>query len=551
MRYNEIKPLMEINMSPSSLKHAVSTIPAIVGIEFEMYVPNVPAPELEADFDIGDRIYDFTYDQFKNFFAPNFLDEVDFNNPETISDVWVKIMEDYDNYAIPRIKESDDFKLKLNSAIKHFLGQKSKTKSDKEFKKEVNNFIKEKDNDYHMLYEDLISDFLNSADITDDYLSYKGWEGFRNIWEEYKDELMWPYTTNNLDKINNLAYDFEDHIQSPYSVMVLETDPSYKRWAIVLDGSLIPNDDGEGGWEFVSPKLPLSELGTTLDNMKSFMNEKDCYTNKSTGLHINVSIENSDMRNLDYIKLVLLLGDNYVANQFGRYLNHYANSSFDLVNNTLEQNIKQIDQMKIDLASFSKKLINSTNKMTSVNLHKNRIEFRSPGGDYLSILKNDPDKITNTIYRMAVALDAALDKNKYKNEYIKKFYKLISKNIKTDATIEPFIKYCAGEIDKNDLKTMLSFRQNVRKQNANPNKSKYKVFRLNDSDYICSPSIEIVNKYIYSPQTIEVVPHLDGKLKLCNSDMIYKDVFIVFKFFDRHDEIPSKYINNPKFIILK
>jgi hypothetical protein len=75
----------------------------------------------------------------------------------------------------------------------------------------------------------------------------------------------------------------------------------------------------------------------------------------------------------------------------------------------------------MDIAS---KLIHSgeTEKYVSINTKDNRIEFRSPGGDWLD---TDINKLINTMLRFIVAMDIALDPEKEKKEYAKKFFDLL------------------------------------------------------------------------------------------------------------------------------
>ena len=102
-------------------------------------------------------------------------------------------------------------------------------------------------------------------------------------------------------------------------------------YVVEPDGSLDPDDGDDTGLEFVSPPLPLSELLSDLDKVKKWADKHGCYTNDSTGLHINVSVPNFSLQSLDYVKLALLLGDKYILDQYGRSTNTYCKSALDKV----------------------------------------------------------------------------------------------------------------------------------------------------------------------------------------------------------------------------
>jgi hypothetical protein len=96
------------------------------------------------------------------------------------------------------------------------------------------------------------------------------------------------------------------------------------KYVVEPDGSLNPNNDDDLGLEFVSPPLPIDEMLSDLEKVKAWAKQRGCYTNSSTGLHINISVPNFDPAKLDYVKLALLLGDKYVLDQFGRSSNTYT-----------------------------------------------------------------------------------------------------------------------------------------------------------------------------------------------------------------------------------
>ena len=86
----------------------------------------------------------------------------------------------------------------------------------------------------------------------------------------------------------------------------------------------------------------------------------------------------------------------------------------------------------------------------SVHVQYNRVEFRSPGGDYLNA---DITKIQSTIARFIVALDASCDPNKYRQQYLKKLYTFMASLNPQQGpeTSELIVKYLVGDISKEQL----------------------------------------------------------------------------------------------------
>jgi hypothetical protein len=86
-----------------------------------------------------------------------------------------------------------------------------------------------------------------------------------------------------------------------------------------------------------------------------------------------------------------------------------------------------------------------------VTVKSNRIEFRSPGGDWL---EHEPEVIENTVYRYVVALDAAMDPQKYRQDYLKKMYQLVGDGKQSDLVMGLF-KYHRGWMSKAEFQQML------------------------------------------------------------------------------------------------
>jgi predicted chitinase len=225
------------------------------------------------------------------------------------------------------------------------------------------------------------------------------------------------------------------------------------------DSSIDVDDNNDQGLEFVSPPLPIEELLSDLNKVKAWADRTGCYTNDSTGLHINVSVpgwtQGTDQ--LDYVKLALLLGDEFVLDSFGRAGNTYAKSAMGKIVDMVRQNPNRaqllMNRMKQGLDQLATRLVHGrqTEKYTSINVKNGYIEFRSPGGDWL----NDKfPEIENTLRRFTVALSAAVDPAAYRQEYLKKLYKLLDVSGEKDP-LSYFAKYAAGQLPKAALKSFV------------------------------------------------------------------------------------------------
>jgi hypothetical protein len=196
--------------------------------------------------------------------------------------------------------------------------------------------------------------------------------------------------------------------------------------------------------------------------------KENAYTSEGTGcgLHMNVSIDGVNQESqLDYVKLALLLGDEYVLREFDRLSNSYCKSALTRVKShtkmlTPEKMTEIMTNMRQGLNKLASQVIHSgnTDKFTSINNKGNYIEFRSPGGDWL---EEDLGKLTNTLLRFVVALDAANDPNKYRDEYAKKLYKTLSPSEDGTNTIKYFSEFSAGKLPRSAL---VSFVRQARMQ---------------------------------------------------------------------------------------
>jgi hypothetical protein len=281
--------------------------------------------------------------------------------------------------------------------------------------------------------------------------------------------ITWPHYTTSASgdgaDIYTIAGDFRQAIGR--DVEVSESYHGARRlpnaYAIEPDGSIYA-DSGYAGIEFISPPLPVTEMLDDLKKVKEWAGLYGCETNQSTGLHMNVSVPGYSLEKLDYIKLALFIGDQYILNQFGRASNTYCKSAISKIESRIrpEDVAVVMQRMREHLNAAASKIIHTgiTDKYTSINTKDGYVEFRSPGGDWLS---TDFDKLENTLLRFVVGLSIAVDENAFKEEYAKKLYKLIapSDNPMTN-TLQYFARYSAGELPASALKSYVKHAQTIR-----------------------------------------------------------------------------------------
>jgi hypothetical protein len=506
--------LDEVAMNPTRLKQEAAKTGAQAGMEFEMIVPNV------AESEYGDGEADYDYDESTNSIRDirNFFAEHDDINPTDRLDKLVdELTEEYHEWADEirseqwddegkeflrdYIKEEGEFDedAALDEAYEQLglteeqqekankagstITKRSEAEGNEDWKhwseasdmveEKLLQFVDEQWDEHGRLYDNAREKWMDDSDWPDesDWLSSKGYDSMIDIENNF--DISWPYYTSEPGEVDmdEIADEFSSMIGKPINASQryhgARREPGH--YVVEPDGSLEPDDDSDAGLEFVSPPMPIDEMLSDFNKVVAWAKEKGCYTNDSTGLHINVSVPDFSRSKLDYVKLALLLGDEYVLNEFGREGNTFTKSALKQVKDNIrerpEDAKKLLDGMKGGLSDIASKIVHSgaTSKYTSINTKDGYIEFRSPGGDWLD---TDIPKIENTLLRFVVALDAACDPQKYRKEYLKKLYKLLEPSKDSTDTIQYFAKYAAGELPKAALRSFVKQAQLTRKVKA-------------------------------------------------------------------------------------
>jgi hypothetical protein len=534
--------LFEIKMTGKNLSKLASDIKDVkVGLEFEMIVPDATVEDdgdMEPDYDQDERVRDIDD-------CVNFFDDGDYNSSSDIRRLRDQMYEDYWEWRAEQI-DNDWYNGEGREYFEEYLDREDPFDRD-EALEEAEDYVRENNPDIEPgtdEYQQAVSERLNEME---EAYAQEQWDdqgrNFDAAREEWEDEqgdnyseqdwlesqgiryasnvestygnVTWPYYTSNSSDgetdIKRIALEFMNESGLPYTNIAIANryHGRYELWdgkewidygeekpdfcfTIEPDGSLSGNSAGDAGLEFVSPPIPLDQVNDTMSKVQQWAARNGVYTGKAnkTSMHTNISVPGYDLDKLDYVKAALLLGDEYVLREFDRIGNTYAAPAIEKVRELVKQNpdkAKQLlDKMKSQLNAAASKLIHSgvTNKFTSINTKDNRIEFRSPGGNYLNDIAKNPKKMQDTINRMVVALDAAMDPNKYKEEYQKKLYKMLTgqqsgREAKTGAKQEMkasdkdllniFSRYAAGELPKQALKSFVrqaQLERNVEKGKA-------------------------------------------------------------------------------------
>jgi hypothetical protein len=405
--------LFEINMSPSNLKRLVRDIDARAGIEFEMIVPNINVEDdegdLEMDMDSDERVRDI--DDVVRFF-----DDGDYNGAREIRNLREEMYGQYKEWLDEQVDEEwgeegrdylrdwifNNDLFDRDEAMSTARDQITDANPDMpvdsdEFQDLVSNRVDELADDFASDawsnqdngYDDARESFVEEQRDTFDEGKWLESQGIRyasDVRNEF--DISWPYYRsmggNSEMDIDQVADEFSQAIGRPVNASSQyhggRREPGH--YVVEPDSSLEPDDSSDGGLEFVSPPLPLDELISDMQKVRAWAKKRGCYTNDSTGLHMNVSVPDTSTAKLDYVKLALLLGDERVLNEFGRAANTYTKSALgkirDILKNKPQAADEVLEKMRGHMEALATKVIHTgnTDKYTSINTKGNYVEFR-------------------------------------------------------------------------------------------------------------------------------------------------------------------------------
>ena len=317
--------------------------------------------------------------------------------------------------------------------------------------------------------------------------------------------LDWPYWRSGESSGSRSTEDIADSLSQALGGAKVVAGYGYKsiarrpgQWIVEGDGSIRPDDEGsESGLEIVSPPMPLPETLAALRTVIDWGNgDGDAYTNSSTGLHMGISIPYKGGA-VDYVKLVLFSGDDYVLDQFRDSARYYAQSALEKLKKVQQRRRPDINEQEVTgWDGTSAKMTGAEKTAAAMDLMKKNlielaadyvrdgvgqdkagfpsvlakdgyIEFRSPGGDYLSMDDRDESALQNTMLRFARSMYIAGHPDLERKEYAKKLYKLIDPQ--GDEALKLFLDYSTGRINQEELKK--SWARQVLAKEAPPQRS--------------------------------------------------------------------------------
>jgi hypothetical protein len=362
-----------------------------------------------------------------------------------------------------RLSDQDDYS-KQNAGYDNYLKAYNAAESI------LDDLVEESVREQDKYWDQAVDDYRdNYAGDDDSFFEDVGLRWMSDIANNY--DLDWPVW--NMDSRGNdgsrdweeIGGSLNDAVGMPVKVSsnYHSTTRREGQWIVEPDSSLSPDDPSdETGLEIVSPPMPLLMAIEKLKAVTDWANDPargNAYTNSSTGLHMGMSlpVRGGDV---DYVKLILFMGDKYVLEKFGRSANNYAASALE----KLRQNIKGgksdpagvVTLLKHGLTELAFKELQKgvgTSKYTSAHLQNGYIEFRSPGGDWLAKADEEIGILENTMMRFAQAMQIAGDPGAERQEYAKKLYKLVTEgNDQYADQLRLFSEFSAGTIDKEQLK---------------------------------------------------------------------------------------------------
>jgi len=542
MRFKEIKKLFEttqldeVSMSPTNLQKFANSPEAngmLIGIEFEMAVPNVDGSDDEDSnyepdysynesctdiseivefFQHGDfasmgrsdanRVRDDLFEEYMDWSYSAAEDYINDNDDDLMSNIRSRLgdevsRDDTAEEAHTRwVEENPDGDTASEEASEEIRNLTLQMMDDKLDAMMEDTDSSEYQNAYDNAKQEMEDDFRNSGDgDMEAWLSDIGVNDMQDAAGQWG--LDWPHMedtnyNNGGASIETVADEFAEWM----GLSNVNSSSNYhgayrdgKSWCIEPDSS-IDHDENEAGLEFISPPLPLKDGLEQMTKIIAWANDKGCRTNSSTGLHMNISVPDYNFDHLDFVKLALFMGDEHILEQFGRTYNNFCKSALKIVKEKIDKEgvagpLLQAMRDHLNVAASKAVHNGSTQKYTSINTQTGYVEFRGPGGDYLN---QDISQLISTALRLAQSLRIATDPLAHKQEYAKKLYKLVvptDKDTDDDNSVAMFTRYAMGQIKKDDLLNSLRQSQSNRKAKKFPNgpKREWTVVRKSNPGY--------------------------------------------------------------------
>jgi len=454
--------LTELNMSPTNLRFLAAKTRATVGIEFEMILRGYRQTDNGADQSVS-SFYDI-----EDFFGQN-------NTLRTVNRVIDRLEQKYNKWVQDEVQ--DDFDSVQGERwfvkwLEEHVNEKTVAEEMDVDREDVNywDFMEycQKESFGNYWYQTAFDEYVeeqvryNRKLSQENFLKDQGLTTIGAVYDEFQRDLEMP-TGITQETYGEVARSVERLLgkEAEGSDTYHGADYNEGRYRVETDSSISPNNEYKDlAVEIVSPPQPAAEALADYQKIRSWAIMNDHYTNHSTGLHINISIPGYRKDRIDYLKLLLLSGDDHILERFKRQHNTYAQNALAEIQNKINHN-QNPSQLMYDLKFNLDKLAKEYTDQymnrghLSITPKDNRIEVRTPGGNWLQL---DPKivqiDIENVVYRYIVALDAAMDPAKYREDYLKKMYQLVGGGKQSDLMMGVF-KYHRGFMTKAEFQKML------------------------------------------------------------------------------------------------
>ena len=453
--------LTELNMSPTNLRSLAAKTRATVGIEFEMIVKGYHSAN------DGSKQPARSFDDIEEFFS-------DANSSRTMNRVMASLTEEYDSWVRDEVQNEWDSVqgeqwfvdwLEENVQDSYIINALNLEPGDSINYQDFAEHCRTADSYwYNQGFEEYVEYQHHNPNLSQaKFLKEHNLDTMGAVYEQYQQSFLAMPSDIDQETYDLVASSVESLLDKKtvasdqYHGAERESDT----YIVEPDSSISPDNEYKDlAVEIVSPPQPAAEALADYQKIRSWAIMNDHYTNHSTGLHINISIPGYRKDRIDYLKLLLLSGDDHILERFKRQHNTYAQNALAEIQNKINHNQNPSQLMydlKFNLDKLAKEYTDQymNRDHLSITPKDNRIEVRTPGGNWLQL---DPKivqiDIENVVYRYIVALDAAMDPAKYREDYLKKMYQLVGGGKQSDLMMGVF-KYHRGFMTKAEFQKML------------------------------------------------------------------------------------------------
>lgn len=451
--------LVELKMSPSNIRALAAQTQATVGIEFEMIVKGYHSANDSSKQPAR------SFDDIEEFFS-------DANSSRTMNRVMASLTEEYDSWVRDEVQNEWDSVqgeqwfvdwLEENVQDSYIINALNLEPGDSINYQDFAEHCRTADSYwYNQGFEEYVEYQHHNPNLSQaKFLKEHNLDTMGAVYEQYQQSFLAMPSDIDQETYDLVASSVESLLDKKtvasdqYHGAERESDT----YIVEPDSSISPDNEYQDlAVEIVGPPQSVTEALADYRKIRSWAILRDHYTNSSTGLHINISIPGYREDRIDYLKLLLLSGDEHILKQFGRQNSKYAQNALERIKDNIEDNqdpTKSVAELKLNLDELAKKYTKQYmgRAHLSVVIKLNRIEVRSPGGNWL---KFDPDIIENTVYRYIVALDAAMNPAKYREDYLKKLYQVLDPGI--EPVHQQVFKFYAGAISKPEFKQLMQIK---------------------------------------------------------------------------------------------